>query len=309
MTRLTKLAAILAVVILAQAYGGTDQKPGVTYNADANGDGIIDITDPVMVLHWLFADGPGPAEVFAQDGGSSALEARVGALERLLHGVDRVSVPDGQGRDIDTIRISGANLQVVNGTGKTGQNPNGAGNLVVGYNSPPTDRVADRTGSHNLVVGDQNNFTSWGALITGTRNTSEARFANVLGGKDRTVEEDWGGAPDGRLGSLEALTAGWTRFDREPTPGNPVPTYLVIPGTVTADNLKADGGVDRTGLMGNLSGRLWTCGLFDFGPDSPGWDCEPFHDSQDMEFSAPVNRLWNAINSAGERITALEGAP
>jgi hypothetical protein len=71
MNGLTKLAAILAVALLAQAYGGTDQKPGVTYDADANGDGVIDITDPVMLLHWLFSDGPGPPEILDALGGVS----------------------------------------------------------------------------------------------------------------------------------------------------------------------------------------------------------------------------------------------
>ena len=83
MNGLTKLAAILAVALLAQAYGGTDQKPGVTYNADANGDGVIDITDPVMLLHWLFSDGPGPPEILAADN-DNELAARIESLEGLL---------------------------------------------------------------------------------------------------------------------------------------------------------------------------------------------------------------------------------
>ena len=43
-----------------------------------------------------------------------------------------------------TIQISGANLQLVNGSGST-ETLNGAGNLVIGYDEMP----GTQTGSHN----------------------------------------------------------------------------------------------------------------------------------------------------------------
>src|SRR5262245_41212234 len=49
-----------------------------------------------------------------------------------------------------TVRVTGADLQIVNGTGTTAS-ANGTGNLIVGYNDFDPDEPADRTGSHNLV--------------------------------------------------------------------------------------------------------------------------------------------------------------
>src|SRR5262244_1312814 len=54
--------------------------------------------------------------------------------------------------------ITGANLRIVNGLGAT-DTTNGLGNLIVGYNE---SRVGDiHTGSHNIVLGFQNSFSSF----------------------------------------------------------------------------------------------------------------------------------------------------
>src|SRR5262249_18475326 len=62
--------------------------------------------------------------------------------------------------------ITGANLFIRNGTGATNMT-NGLGNLTIGYNElrPLNPGGADpnaRTGSHNLVVGTGNNYSSAG---------------------------------------------------------------------------------------------------------------------------------------------------
>jgi hypothetical protein len=54
--------------------------------------------------------------------------------------------------------ISGANLRIVNGLGST-DTTNGVGNLIVGYNEPRQFDLPDiRTGSHNVVVGQEHNL-------------------------------------------------------------------------------------------------------------------------------------------------------
>ena len=57
--------------------------------------------------------------------------------------------------------ISGANLRIVNGLGAT-DTTNGVGNLIVGYNDARRRSHLPnvRTGSHNVVVGRQHNFSS-----------------------------------------------------------------------------------------------------------------------------------------------------
>ena len=53
-----------------------------------------------------------------------------------------------------TLRISGLNVQIVNGEGATAST-NALGNLILGYNEP-SQETARRTGSHNLVLGSGN---------------------------------------------------------------------------------------------------------------------------------------------------------
>ncbi|HEY3284226.1 MAG TPA: hypothetical protein VGN26_18305 [Armatimonadota bacterium] len=76
--------------------------------------------------------------------------------------------------------ISGANLQILNGSGSTDQ-VNGLGNLILGYNKPRTG-ANERTGSHNLVVGDENDFSSYGGVVAGLHNTLSGAWSAVAGG-------------------------------------------------------------------------------------------------------------------------------
>jgi hypothetical protein len=102
------------------------------------------------------------------------VESRLATLETKLA---RVFVVNG-GNDIV---ISGANLNIVNGGGNT-QTANGLGNLILGYNEARGGGLDQRTGSHNLVLGQQNNYTSFGGIIGGYQNTIAGPFAHVLTG-------------------------------------------------------------------------------------------------------------------------------
>lgn len=66
-----------------------------------------------------------------------------------------------------TIRFTGVNVQVVNGEGAT-ISKNGEGNLVIGYDENYSDRP--QTGSHNLIVGEEQGFTSFGSIVGGREN-------------------------------------------------------------------------------------------------------------------------------------------
>jgi hypothetical protein len=83
--------------------------------------------------------------------------------------------------------ITGANLRIVNGLGTT-DTTNGLGNLIVGYNEPrpsiprPDGQSSDpnnRTGSHNVIVGREHNFSSFGGLVVGEFNEISGAFASV----------------------------------------------------------------------------------------------------------------------------------
>jgi trimeric autotransporter adhesin len=93
--------------------------------------------------------------------------------------------------------ITGANLRIVNGLGDT-ETTNGLGNLIVGYNelrmeipgcagNPDPFCKDARTGSHNIVVGEGNNFSSFGGLVVGFFNEISGEFASVSGGESNTA--------------------------------------------------------------------------------------------------------------------------
>ena len=78
--------------------------------------------------------------------------------------------------------ISGANLNIVNGLGHT-DSANGLGNLILGYNKvDPAALGANRSGSHNLVIGDEHSYTSHSGVVSGFNNEIGAPFACVSGG-------------------------------------------------------------------------------------------------------------------------------
>lgn len=114
------------------------------------------------------------AAIAAMDAKITGLTARVAALEALLAGVSRSE---------NDIIIEGANLHVRSGSGATDAPVNGLGNLIVGYNEPRGDG-ADRSGSHNLVVGSQHNYSAYGGLVAGFHNAVSGAFASVTGGQN-----------------------------------------------------------------------------------------------------------------------------
>ena len=94
-----------------------------------------------------------------------------GVVESRLVRVLELEQEEG-GPTATTIRLQGVNVQVVNGLGDT-QTENGLGNVIVGYNEFSTrgpDEPDDvRTGSHNLVGGAGNSFSSHGGVVVGHR--------------------------------------------------------------------------------------------------------------------------------------------
>ena len=81
-----------------------------------------------------------------------------------------------------TISFSGVNVQIINGAGSTAS-VNGTGNLVLGYDENPT--ALAQTGSHDLILGQQQSFTGYAELLDGFQNTASGNYATVLGRKNR----------------------------------------------------------------------------------------------------------------------------
>jgi hypothetical protein len=118
----------------------------------------------------------------AQEGYSATKELR--SLTRRVEDLEYKLVHITSGPD--DVTISGANLRVVNGLGAT-NTTNGVGNIIVGYNEDRGDGNDTRTGSHNVVVGSQHNFSSFGGLVVAQFNEISGPWASVTGGTGNTV--------------------------------------------------------------------------------------------------------------------------
>jgi len=130
------------------------------------------------------------------------------ALATVIALKDTLTVESVNG--VRTVRFSGVNLQVVNGSNDT-ETVNGAGNLIIGYDEAnPFARIVcsiaidangnplttndtcvaaggfvvtrQKTGSHNLVMGSQNSYSSAAGIVAGRNNFIAALYASNLGG-------------------------------------------------------------------------------------------------------------------------------
>ena len=113
-----------------------------------------------------------------------ALEVRIANLESIVNNL--TALLSGVTRNGSNIHFSGVNVHVDNGSGNTNGAVNGLGNLIVGYNE---ERFFgnDRTGSHNIVVGMEQNYSSYGGLVAGLHNTVSGAFSSVSGGHMNTA--------------------------------------------------------------------------------------------------------------------------
>ncbi|HYA35323.1 MAG TPA: hypothetical protein VEF03_06875 [Candidatus Binataceae bacterium] len=111
--------------------------------------------------------------------------------------------------------FSGVNVQIVNGSTST-TTPNGLGNLIIGYNddSGPYQSTTDanRSGSHNLIVGDEHRYTSAGGIVAGYGNQISSLYASVTGGTQNAAlayaSTVSGGDSNSAKGSQSSISGG-----------------------------------------------------------------------------------------------------
>jgi hypothetical protein len=120
-------------------------------------------------------------------------------------------------RNGNEIYITGANLNIRDGSGHTWGNTNdpgfpvatGLGNLIVGYNEamfPP----GTKTGSHNLIVGLWQSYSSVGGIVAGRENTISGPYATVTGGDRNTASAATASVTGGSLNSANFVSASVT---------------------------------------------------------------------------------------------------
>ncbi len=181
------------------------------------------------------------AQLATVQGSISALQAQNAAQQTQLAAVQANSaLALGPYLTVDPTRnlvlLQGVNLQLVNGLGRT-DSRNGLGNLLIGYDAPRDDNtyfcsdasagvgsdceatgetwaVSLKGGSHYLVIGDQNNYSQYGGLVTGWRNTSNVGGANVTGGIYSNASAVRGRVSGGYLntasGINSSVSGGWS---------------------------------------------------------------------------------------------------
>ncbi len=121
-------------------------------------------------------EGPEGPEGKKGESGSGLSAEQIEQLKALLPHMSLIASGVG-GKP--TIRFSGVNVQIVNGSGKT-STINGEGNLVLGYDE--NKGAHSQTGSHDLVLGEEQTFTSYAGVVAGFENAITAAFASVTGG-------------------------------------------------------------------------------------------------------------------------------
>ncbi|MGH7802251.1 MAG: hypothetical protein ACREOW_16770 [Thermodesulfobacteriota bacterium] len=84
--------------------------------------------------------------------------------------------------------FSGCNVHVRNGGIGQTNTVNGRGNIIIGYNEdtfPPGPN--NRTGSHNLIIGPEHTYSSFGGFVAGAANTISNQVTSVSGGQGNTA--------------------------------------------------------------------------------------------------------------------------
>ena len=114
---------------------------------------------------------------------NASLQDRVAKLEGLLANVSRNG---------NEVYFSGVNVHIIDGSGNTYGPVTGLGNLIVGYNEERNIGGPDvRTGSHNVIIGNTHNYSSYGGLAVGSFNNITAPYSSVIGGFGNTASGNY----------------------------------------------------------------------------------------------------------------------
>ncbi len=180
--------------------------PGVTPNCRSN----------QFLVEWQSSSSTADLEARIE-----ALETTVASQETQISNLETdlsalaAQVPDCLSQVDDDAVFSGCNVQINNGEGSTAtkdgtETEDGTGNLIIGYNENTLEY--DRTGSHNLVVGMDHGYSSWGGIVAGHQNqiigeysSVTSGFFNVASGTGSSVS---GGSQNKSLANFSSISGG-----------------------------------------------------------------------------------------------------
>jgi hypothetical protein len=141
-------------------------------------------------------------EVAADSAEVEALKAKINELEATVARL--AAILEGVSREGDELIFSGMNVSVVSGSGATDATPNGLGNLTIGYNEKDMSnkesiKLNAKGGSHNLIVGKGQSYTSYGGFVAGASNSISAPYATVTGGFNNSADGSYSSVGGGQL--------------------------------------------------------------------------------------------------------------
>jgi len=273
-----------SVLNMVPGQGPTPNKLDVKLSPDGklaiyNRFGSIDVVGDVMGYY--------------RHDGVAGLEARITELEALTASMSKATV-DGQ----PTVRFTGVNVQVVDGSGDTGGAVNGKGNLIVGYNENDSDT---RTGSHNLIVGPLHSYTSHGGFLAGYNNTITSPWASVSGGSVNTVSGDHASISGGSFNLASGAGASVSGGPFNIASGDGASVSGGETNTASGPNSAVSGGQNNTAsaTAASVSGGQYNTASDESASVSGGAN------NTASKFSASVS--GGASNTAGASYTSVSG--
>lgn len=115
----------------------------------------------------------------AADLALSELELRLDSAEETTASAEELFAYLSVDPSTDSVIFTGANLYLQSGAGSTADASSGLGNLVIGYD----EGSGDKSGAHNLVVGEGHSYSSYGGLLSGLDNSLSGPYAAAIGGE------------------------------------------------------------------------------------------------------------------------------
>jgi len=168
------------------------------------------------------------------------LEARIADLEsNTVVALDGYLSLEASDPSRPIVLLAGANLQVVDGGGAGSTEPNGLGNVIIGYDQPFVPREGDvevcslgdfrtqeeceaagrvwamqhKSGSHNLVIGDGHRYSWMYGVVAGSNDTINNDSSSAIGARYGIAEGRraviMGGSSHVAGGNNAAVLGGW----------------------------------------------------------------------------------------------------
>ena len=198
---------------------------------------------------------------------NAALQARVADLETKTAYM-RVETGEINGLSGPHTIFEETNVHVQSGSGSTdddtligGGTLTGLGNLIVGYNEERSEpgTIVDRIGSHNLIVGREHNYSNFGGLVAGDRNSITGPAASVSGGRSNQASRNWASVSGGEGNQATGPAASVSGGERNSASGNWASVSGGERNSASGRAASVSGGLDRDALDRSnwAAGRLF----------------------------------------------------